>query len=125
MVDTRHAVMAEPIVGYGPVLSDERGDGAISPVPLKSPKTMTPSEKEKHDITHLPPDDGCVICRSTRTPNLGHFPSHEHLRRIPLLVGDYCLVRNTGDDVLVCVLVQALPVRDLFRLRRQPQGLRR
>ena len=29
-------------------------------------------------------------------------------RSVPLLVGDYCFVRNSGDDNLVCILVLKL-----------------
>ena len=78
------------------------------PVPVKSPHAMTAAEKEKHDLTHMPPHPGCSICRSTRTPNLGHTASHEHERKIPLLVGDYCFLKSFAEKCLATCLVLSL-----------------
>ena len=88
-VDMKHVANDTPLVGVEGVLHDDKGPGAREAVPMPSPPAMTPAQKAKHDLTHLPPHPGCEICRSTRAPNLGHPQSHEHLRVIPLLVGDY------------------------------------
>ena len=87
-----------------------RGQGSSQqddhePVPVKSPRTMTAAQKEKHDLTHMPPDLGCSICRSTRTPNLGHTATREHERTIPLLVGDYCFLKTFSETILATCLV--------------------
>ena len=70
-------------------LHEHRGPGAREPIPMTSPRVMTPSEKAKHDLTHMPPRPGCVISRSARSPILFHPATHEQERTIPLLVGDY------------------------------------
>ena len=76
------------ITGTGYTLHDGTHAGAIPPRSLRSPTAMTPAEKAIHDLTHMPPHEGCDICKSTRAPNAPHKDSHEHLRAIPLLVGD-------------------------------------
>ena len=43
---------------------------------------------------------------------MGHVPSHEHERVIPLLVGDYFFVRSTGDEVLhTCLAMRLYPYK--------------
>ena len=93
VVDSKHAVMDDPIVGHSGILLDENGPAARQATPLASPPTMTPLEKEIHDLTHLPFDPACPICMATRSPNLMHLPSHGHLRVVPLLVADYCFMK--------------------------------
>ena len=85
-VDPKLALMDDPIVGVEPASSSHKGP---EPKPLRTPPTMSQAEKDKHDLTHQPPHPGCPICASSRTANLPHTHSHEHLRTIPLLVGDY------------------------------------
>ena len=108
LVDTKHAVMNEPIVGQGLILSDEHGDGALAATPLKSPKPMTPAEKAVHDLTHLPYHPACPHCVMARRANVQHRKSHEGDRTIPLLVADYGYVRNYEDEILATVLVVRL-----------------
>ena len=78
------------------------------PVALPSPKPMTAEQKAKHDLTHMPPDPGCHICKSTRTPNLGHRATNEAQRTIPLLVGDYCFLKTFTEKILATCLVMRL-----------------
>ena len=54
VVDAKHAVMDDPIVGHSGILFDENGPAARQATPLASQPTMTPLEKEIHDLTHLP-----------------------------------------------------------------------
>ena len=75
------------------------------PVALPSPKPMTAEQKAKHDLTHMPPDPGCHICKSTRTPNLGHRATNEDQRTIPLLVGDDCFLNAFTEKILATSLV--------------------
>ena len=107
-VDLSLALPNDPIVGVEHVLRDEQGPGAREARPLPSPPSMTPAQKAKHDLTHLPPHLGCAICRSTRSPNLQHGPSHEHERIIPLLVGAYCFLRRADESSLLTCLVMRL-----------------
>ena len=89
-VTMKQTVADDPLIGDEGVLHDDNGPGAREARPLPSPPTATPAQKAKHDLTHQPPHPGCGICRSTRSPNLGHPASQEHLRMVPLLVGNYC-----------------------------------
>ena len=93
------------ITGTGHTLHDGTHAGAIPPRALRSPTAMTPAEKAIHDLTHMPPHEGCEICKSTRAPNAPHTASHEHLRTIPLLVGDYCFLKSINDEHLLTCLV--------------------
>ena len=58
MVDTEvknlrdFAVLGEPIVGTEMVVLDERGQGALSPRLLPSPKEPTPAARAIHNLTH-------------------------------------------------------------------------
>ena len=88
VVNMKHAMMDDAIVGVEQIISDENGPGAREPIPLASPQAMTPAQLAKHVLTHLPPHPGCPICKACRTPNTAHLASHESERVIPLLVGD-------------------------------------
>ena len=88
-VDLKHALFDDPIVGRGPTLLDKHGLGALEPRELSTPPTMTPAQRAKHNLTHLPFHPGCPICMATRRPNTHHRKSHEHEKVIPLLVADY------------------------------------
>ena len=73
VVDPRHAMLKEPIVGHEVVTYEEgKGNGAILPKPLPSPKEMSDAQRRIHDITHMPYDPGCAICVSCRRPNDHH-----------------------------------------------------
>ena len=87
-VDLRQALFKDPIVGNGHVLLDENGPGALEPRALSTPPSMTPAQKAKHNLTHLPYHAGCPICVATRRHNSHHLKSHEQERNIPLLVAD-------------------------------------
>ena len=76
----------KPIVGVERIPQDE--NHGVTPRPVSSPRPMTAAQREIHDLTHQPPDPGCSVCASSRTPNMKHVPSHESERAIPLLVGD-------------------------------------
>ena len=79
-----HVQLKDPIVGVEEVISDEHGAGAIPASPLRSPKSMSQAEWERHCITHLPFHPGCPWCVAARKPNLPHRPSHEADRITPL-----------------------------------------
>ena len=101
-----------PHVGVELLQHEEDGPSAIPPKPVPSPPSMSAVEKAKHDLTHQPPHPGCAICRSTRSPNMQHPQSHEHMRTIPLLVGDYCFLRDAADAYLAtCLVLRLYPYR--------------
>ena len=109
VVDYDVAMMDQPLVG----VEQAQPDGPEAR-PIRSPKPMTPAEKAVHDLTHQPPDPSCPICASSRTPNLQHASSHEHLRTIPLLVGDYCFLRRRDESYLATCLVLRLYPYKIF-----------
>ena len=92
IVDLDSALMHEPIVGVEQKEKD--GHDKHSTIPLPSPPTMTPAQREKHNLTHLPPHPGCPICRASRTPKVQHDPTRQRLGTIPLLVGAYRVLRS-------------------------------
>ena len=109
------AVMDDPIVGMDRVTYDETtGHGALSAKPLSSPKGMTAAQRAVHDLTHLPYEPGCEICASTRRPNTPHR-SLKSERLIPLLVGDYCFPKHSGDgDPLTVLVIKVYPYKLFF-----------
>ena len=107
-MDLREAMLDQPIVGVEVVFDEQHGAGARPARPLPTPKPMSPAQRELHDLTHQPYDDGCEICRATRGLNATHATSSEHLRTIPLLVADYCFLRGSNGTTFRTVLVMRL-----------------
>ena len=105
--DAKLAQLDEPIVGSEVVTWQEgKGPGAREARPLPAPKAPTSAAWEKHKLTHLPYCSWCPICASTKRPNHHHRCSRRgYMRSIPFLVADYCYIRNSGEDVLICLLV--------------------
>ena len=93
VIDPKQMALDEPVTGVDVVLFDENGPGALEPRAISSPKDMTPAQRAKHNLTHLPMHPGCAICRMRKSPNMFHVASHEHERAIPLLVGDCGFLR--------------------------------
>ena len=81
-------VLQEKIVGVESVTLDQDGQGARTPIPLKTPQTPTPAQVQRHNLTHLPYQQWCPCCVATRRKNTQHRHSHESEREVPLLVGD-------------------------------------
>ena len=113
-VDLSKAMLDDPIVGVEQVNWDENGPGARKPRALPLPRSMTPAEKEEHDLTHLPFDNRCEICVATRGLNAQHRSAVEQLRVIPLLVADYCFLRFSTSSITRTVLVMRLYPYRLF-----------
>ena len=89
------------------------------PAVLRSPKSMTAAEKAKHDVTHLPPHEGCAICRPTRSPNLWQTATNEALKTIPLLVGDDCFLKTYAEKYLAaCLVLRVYPYKTFLGLHR-------
>ena len=80
------------------------------------PKTPAPDVVARHNLTHLPYAQWCPHCVAARRANNPHFRREESFRRlIPLLVFDYCFVRNTQDEDLLTLSVGRLyPTKKMF-----------
>ena len=78
--------------------------------------TPAPDVVARHNLTHLPYAAWCPHCVAARRANNSHFRREESFRRmIPLLVLDYCFVRNNQDEDLLTLLVGRLyPSRTIF-----------
>ena len=87
-VDMGLAMLDDPIVGVEAVLSNQHGPGARPARPLRTPKQMSPAQREIHDLTRMPFDEGCEICAATRGLNAKHMMSSERMRVMPLLAAD-------------------------------------
>ena len=81
-IDPNSVAHNDPITGVEITVLDEDGPGALEPKPLSTPPDMTPTQKAKHDLLHLPMHLGCLICRARKTPNTYHFQSNESERLI-------------------------------------------
>ena len=84
--------------------------------PAPEPKSPALDIVARHNLTHLSYAPWCPHCVAARRANNPHFRREEsHRRMIPLLVFDYCFVRNTQDEDLLNLLVGRLyPTRTVF-----------
>ena len=106
VVDSKMAMLGEPIVGIDRVVYDDAtGSGALPARPLTSPKGMSALQRSIHDLTHLPYHPGCEVCVSTRRPNTQHRSVKKSEREVPLMVGDYCFPKHSDDIHTLTVLV--------------------
>ena len=100
------AVLGDNIVGIEVVALDEQGPWARQVQPLPSPQEPAPAERERHCVSgHIKYASWCPICVSCRRPNDHHRLVLDQERSLPLMVGDYAFVRNSGDDALIPVLI--------------------
>ena len=74
-----------------------------------SPKAPSRELQARHNLTHLSYASWCPWCVMGRRANSPHFRSKNGSdRRLPLLVVDYCFVRDKDDEVLAKLLVGKL-----------------
>ena len=104
-IDPKQVALDDPVTGVEVALLDEHGPGGIEPNAITPLGEMTSSQMAKHNLTHLPVHPGRAICRMCKTPVMSHLPSNEHARVIPLLVGEYCLLRLVQDAAIQRVRV--------------------
>ena len=97
--------MEEKIIGEESVTLDEHGPGAVTPKALPEPARMTPAAERLHWLTHLPYDPACEVCVKCKRPNTHHRGCKTDHRVIPLLVGDYCFVKDSQDEDQATILV--------------------
>ena len=98
------------------VVTTSDGECVQRPRAVPEPRTPSPDLVARHNLTHLPYASWCPHCVAARRANNPHFQREETFRRmIPLLVLDYCFVRNTQDEDLLPLLVGRIyPTRTVF-----------
>ena len=78
-------------------------------VPMPAPIQPSQSQIDAHNLTHWPYRSWCPHCVAARRQNDPHFRSSSSVTRtIPLLVADYCYVRDSNDNAVITVLVAKL-----------------
>ena len=84
--------------------------------PLPQPKVPTQAQIDAHNATHLPYRSWCPHCVAARRPNSHHRSSSSKAQRSePLLVADYCFVRDNNDAETITILVARLyPSRSMM-----------
>ena len=97
-------------------ITTTEGECVHVPRGAPEPKTPAPDVVARHNLTHLPYAPWCPHCVAARRANNPHFQREESYRRmIPLLVFDYCFVRNAQDQDLLTLLVgRVYPTRKIF-----------
>ena len=70
-----------------------------------APKFPSAEEVEAHNLTHLPYRSWCKWCVMSRRPNAPHRSGGRKERSLPLLVGDYCFLRDARDESLMPVFI--------------------
>ena len=74
-----------------------------------SPKAPSGEIQVRHNLTHLPYANWCPWCVMGRRSNAPHYRSRDGSdRSLPLLVVDYCFVRDRDDTILTTLLVGKL-----------------
>ena len=107
-------VICGPCDGSGPL--------AQKPLLLRGPNEPSQSELDIHNLTHLPYMSWCPHCVATRRPNVVHVSSKSE-STIPLLVTDYCYVRDSVDQDLLTVLVaRVFPWKMTFAIAVDVKG---
>ena len=109
-------------------IDDEVAEGepllAQVPVGIPSPTQPTSDEIALHWLTHLPYRSWCKWCVGAKRGNAPHIHAGLSSREIPLLVADYCFIRDHRDDDLVTVLVGKLyPSRTLVAIPCDMKGI--
>ena len=96
---------------------------ARGPKTYTTPPEPTGQELDDHMATHIPYRSWCKWCIMGRKPNLKHERSQSVDRNVPLLVGDYCFVKDVRDDELVTLYVGRLyPSRSVVAIPVSQKG---
>ena len=115
VVNPKHALLGEPIVGTKVVTYDSSGPGSLKPKLLPAPKGMTEAQWAEHCVSHVKYSDACPFCVACRRPNIQHRKTSESTRRLLLLVADYCFPKNLSDSKPLTILVMRMyPYKTVF-----------
>ena len=98
------------------VIQDDSGERSQVPRGLPEPKPPSAEAQRRHNLTHWPYANWCPHCIMGSRNNTPHPQSRNgEDRLVPLLVLDYCFIRNAQDQDLVTLLVGKLyPCRRTF-----------
>ena len=80
-------------------------DDAQKPALIKAPTKPSAEDVATHNLTHMPYRSWCKHCVACRRGNAPHVSRLDAPRAIPLLVADYCYIRDSIDQDLTTVLV--------------------
>ena len=84
-------------------------------IPLPAPLQPSKAHQEAHNLTHWPYRSWCPHCVAARRPNSQHRRNTSSAERtVPLMVADYCFVRDNEDKTLAKVLVVNMEPSDLL-----------
>lgn len=84
--------------------------------PLPAPTTPSNAQREAHECTHLPYRSWCPHCVAARKSNSHHRRSSSSQCTLPLLVADYCQLKDTDDGVegITALVARIYPARALL-----------
>ena len=96
------------------IVDTDEEDAYICPRAMPDPVEPSLEEVARHNLTHLPYRSWCPHCVAARRNNEAH-KSGSTDRDLPLLVLDYCYVReSTSPDPLTVLVGRMYPARALF-----------
>ena len=97
------------------IVDTDDEDAFISGRCMPCPGEPSPQEVARHNLTHLPYRAWCPHCVAARRNNQAHQKGTSAPRSLPLLVLDYCFIRD-GDasDNLTVLVGRLYPSRALF-----------
>lgn len=97
------------VVGTDDELDVESGECVRRARGLPEPFSPSAAERARHNLTHWPYRSWCEHCVRSRRPNSGHHYSPSSSERtVPVLVADYCYLRDSRDEDLAEVFVGRL-----------------
>ena len=94
-------VGAEPIVGTDTSVPPPPLPSG-TPRPLRSPKSPSALERERHNVTHLPYRDWCPYCVAGKRPNSPHRKIKRTLD-LPMMSADYGYYGETRSFAFLAV----------------------
>ena len=107
--ERKSQTMIDPERELGP--EGRRREAAI---PVSSPREPTITEREVHELTHLPPQPWCEQCiRGRGTENPHKRVTFEHAEHtLPVIAFDFCFIKTSGivrgttaDDGATCLVL--------------------
>ena len=106
--DPLESFICKPCGGDDEVQDDE-GNGFQLPKGLPEPKPPSVEAQRRHNLTHWPCASWCPHCMMGAQNNTPHVQARGGAdRSLPLLVLDYCFIRNASDQDLVTLFVGKL-----------------
>ena len=108
----------------GEEAADHDVEAAQRAIPMCQPCVPSQADVDEHNLTHLPYRSWCPWCVAARKPNTPHSTLPSFSREIPLLVADYCFLRDKVDQDLLTVLVARLyPSRAVVAIPCDAKGV--